>query len=490
MTKHLPLALMILASSVLGCTEMPVKNEIYDRLSWHRPGGFQDSLLVGTLEVFENRETQTGRMIPLFVAVTPALVRDSLQEPIFIIDGGPGIGVSHQAYFYTELDTTYRRYHDIVFVDARGTGRSSPLHCPALQSKRSPAEYFSHPFPQEELEACLEMYRDSVDLNFYQTKYLVEDLEEVRRWLGYDQINLLGISFGGKVALMYMDRHPSSIHRVVLHAPDGPNIDHLSMRGRSGQQALEVLFQYCREDPACHAQYPNLSQEFQALMARLQESDLTTEVAVDDSLQAVHLAWPPVAAKIVEMLYEDLSYIQIPFIIHEAYLENYQPLLEAMHVTSTDTNYFYADGMWLSNVCAEDVPQAIINYDAAETATFLGDYIYQTRRDACRYWPVTPADESAYASVVSDIPTLILSGQLDPVTPPETGAEIAGRLSQSRHIILPYMGHMIAALSNMGCYDTYVLSFLEGREDQASVDCFDEMKPMPFKVAAMQDGSE
>ncbi|MCB0851528.1 MAG: alpha/beta fold hydrolase, partial [Bacteroidetes bacterium] len=373
-----------------------------------------------------------------------------------------------------------------VYVDVRGTGRSAPLNCLDIQTKSSPEEHFSHPYPKQELEACLEMYRDSIDFNFYKSTYIVEDLEEVREWLGYEKINILAISFGGKVSLMYMDRYPNSISRVALHGPDAPNIDYVSHRGRYSQRALDIVFTYCEEDSLCHANYPNIKQEFDALMNRLKKGTITQEITIDDSIHQIELSWPPVAGKIANMLYSDASYIQIPFIVHEAFKENYEPLLDAFDLTNTETSFVFADGMWLSNICGEDLPEATRNYDEAEKESFLGDYIYQTRKDACDSWPVNPADENLYKSVVSDIPTLILSGHVDPTLPPETGAKIASGLSNSQHIIIPYMAHGFPELSNLDCYDNYVLSFLEGREDQLNVDCFDEMKPGAFRVLAKE----
>jgi pimeloyl-ACP methyl ester carboxylesterase len=471
----------------MGCSKSSDENGIFDRLSYYQPEGYKDSLLVGTLKVFENRDDRKGRKIPLHIAVTPALVRDSLKEPIFIIDGGPGIGVSHQSYFYTEIDTAYRRYHDIVFVDVRGTGKSQPLHCFELQTKASPQEHFDNPYPKEELKACIEMYQDSIDFNFYQTKYIVEDLEEVRKWLGYKKINLLGISFGGKVSLMFMDQYPNSINRTVLHAPDAPDLDAGSHRGRYAQKALNLLFDFCYKDSLCNSNFPNIKQEFEILMKRIQEERVRVDIGTTDTVYSIELSWPPIASKIAGLLYEDASYTQIPYIIHEAYLENYNPLFDAFDIYNTETDYFFADGMFLSNICAEGIPRAIREYDVKEKDSFLGDYIFQTRKVACASWPVKSVNESIYKSVISDIPTLIISGQLDPVLPPETGATISKHLVNSQHIVIPYMGHIFTELSNLDCYDTYVISFFEGQEGSLDKNCFDEMKPNPFKLPPTKD---
>ena len=479
--------LIIIISVSMSCSVKKEEQQLFKKLSYWKPDGFKDSLLIGNFEVFEDRETNSGKKISLSVAVTPAMVRDSLKEPIFIIDGGPGIGVSHQSYFYTEIDSTYRRYHDIVYVDVRGTGNSNPLHCPALQTKSTPQEHFLSPYPTEELEACIRQYKDSVNFNFYKTKYIVDDLEDVRQWLGYDKINLLGISFGGKVSLMYMDQYAESVHRVVLHAPDAPNIDHVSKRGRYGQRALNKLFDLCEEDSLCKSEYPNIKEEFFELMSRLKNNKIQKEIIVDDSPHQITLSWLPIARKLANMLYHDHDYVQIPYIIHEAYLENYNPLFEAMQLSKSDTRYFMAYGMWLSNICAEDIPQASLNYDEAEKETFLSDYLYQTRKTACDSWPVDPVEQSSYNSVVSDIPTLLVSGEIDPTLPPETGEEIVSSLSNGHHIIIPYMGHMFTDLSNIECYDNYVLAFFDNNEAMLKSDCFKTMKPKPFKLASAID---
>ncbi|MEP2671189.1 MAG: alpha/beta fold hydrolase [Cyclobacteriaceae bacterium] len=482
MKKYIIGTYLLLLAICYGCSTGQQEPHLFDQLSYHQPDGFTDSLLVGTLSVYENNEAQTGNKINLFVAVTPALVRDSLMEPIFIIDGGPGVAASNQSYFYTEIDQSYRRYHDIVYVDARGTGRSNPLHCPEIQTKSSPQEYFEHPYPKEELEACIERYRDSVDFNFYQSKYMVDDLEAVRQWLGYDKINLMGISFGGKVSLMFMDRYPNSTHRVVLHAPDAPHIEYVSKRGRYSQRALDELFNLCESDSLCSSNYPNFRSEFKGVMERLRGSTIKQTIEWNGADQEIELRWPAIAEKIANMLYTDDQYVQIPYLVHEAYLENYDPLLEAMSITNTETDYFYADGLWLSNVCAEDLPVAADHYDKSEKESFLSDYVYATRKYACDQWPVQPADSLDLTAVVSPIPTLLISGHFDPTLPPETGREIVKHLSNSKHIIIPYMAHMLGDLSNIECYDRYVLAYFDGADDQIDTDCFNEMKPGPFKL--------
>lgn len=482
-TRTLGIYLLILLT-YFSCHKKKQERRIFDHLSYYQPEGFKDSLLVGSLTVFENRDTQEGRKINLNITVTPAIEKDSLMEPIFILDGGPGVAATNQSYFYTEIDQSYRRHHDIVYVDVRGTGKSNPLHCQEIQTRSNPQEYFENPYPIEDIEACIKRYQDSVDFNFYKSKYMVDDLEEVRQWLGYNKINLMAISFGGKVSLMYMDRYPNSINRVVLHAPDAPHIDYVSKRGRYSQRALDELFLLCKKDSLCSTNFPNFKNEFNSVMQRIKERQITQKIEWNGDDYEIELQWSPIAEKIAKMLYSDDQYIQIPYLIHEAYMENYDPLLQAMNITNTETNYFFADGLWFSNICAEDLPIAKENYDESEKESFLGDYIFSTRKYACDLWPVQPLDRKDLDPIESDIPTLLISGHFDPTLPPKTGADIVKHLSNSQHIIIPYMSHMLGDLSNIQCYDRFVLAYFESRSDQLSTKCFKKMKPQPFKTTA------
>ncbi|MEQ9402860.1 MAG: alpha/beta fold hydrolase [Cyclobacteriaceae bacterium] len=477
---------ILIIAGLLACSKDQSKPLIFEKLTYYQPEGFQDSVLTGVLEVFENRDESKGRKIPLFIAVTPALKRDSLKEPIFIIDGGPGVAVSNQAYFFTEEDDTYRQYHDIVYIDARGTGRSRPLHCIEIQTKRSPAEHFEKGYPEDEVLSCVEALKDSVDFNYYGTRYIVEDIEEVRQWLGYEKINIYGISFGGKVSLMFVDRYPEVVNRVVLHAPDAPNIAYTVNRGKWSEQSLKKVFDYCLKDSLCSSNFPEIIREFDALKNRLQTNQIITEVQFNDLTITLNMLWFPVAAKISSYLYDDYTYSQLPFIIHEAYLENYDPLLGMFNLQDTSTTYLFADGMFLSNICAEEIPHA--EPVADELKTFLGDYTYRIRKEACDNWPVTPVDRSMYLPVKSDVPTLIISGGFDPTFSLETGAEIASTLSNSRRVIIPYMGHMLGNLSHLECYDQNVLRYFDGAE--LDVDCFNEMLPASFMISQVEDSGK
>lgn len=475
---------LLLVGGQLACSTTDSRDgpRIFELLSYHQPERFEDSLLVGTYHVFEDRAAGAGRKIPLYIAVTPALDRSNLKEPIFMIDGGPGLGVSHWAFFFTEIDSLYRRYHDLVYVDVRGTGQSSPLHCHELQTKSTLQDHFEDPFPVDDLDACLNRYADSVNFNNYNTQFIVDDLDEVRAWLGYDKINLFGLSYGGKVALSYMDQYPHSIHRVVLQSPSLPTSNNQLLRATWSQQALDKLFDKCLKDSACHKAFPDIKSEFLQVQARIKNELVVAQFGpgTDDTIS---LSWHPIAHKIYSLLYTDSGYRRLPFLIHEAYKGNYEPFLDEFH-SSQEPAVRFADGMFLSVICAESIR---IDADASNIHnTFLGDYIYQTRLAACNLWPVTDKSSAFSEPVTSEIPTLIISGALDPVTPPETAREILRHLKNGRHIIAPHMAHVFTELSNIECFDTYVVAFFAGTEGAMDKGCFESMTPKPFQITAVE----
>jgi pimeloyl-ACP methyl ester carboxylesterase len=398
-----------------------------------------------------------------------------------MIDGGPGVGVSNWIYFYTEEYENYRKYHDIVFIDVRGTGRSQPLHCIELQTKKSPQEHFGETYQLEELNDCIQNYSDSIDFNNYNTQYIIEDLDEIREWLGYKKVNLYGVSYGGKVALVYMNTFPNSIHKAVLHAPSLPWINNHIERSIYAQQAVELLFERCMDDTSCFEAYPHIADEFRELQMRIENEPLKLKVGVDNDKEII-IEWGYIAEKIFSMLYTDSEYIHLPYIINEAYNENYDPLLSEFNFERTEPNLFFADGMFLSVICSEEI-KLDTDIDQSYNDTFLGDFTFKQRLSACDNWPVEDISDQYSEGIFSDIPTLVFTGALDPVVSSKVvDAYVSKNLTNVNHIVLPYMGHMLSNLSNIDCYDDYIVSFYNGTDENFDMTCFSNMKPQSFKL--------
>src|SRR5205814_10058067 len=178
------------------------------RVKPSRLPGIDEKLLCGQLTVFENRLTRTGRTIDLNVVVLPAFDQKKKAEPLFDLAGGPGAAATEGARFYAEQGKEYRR-RDVVLVDQRGTGKSNPL---SLPEKKTPQDYLSEMYPVDYVKRLRQTLERRADLTQYTTSIAMDDLDDVRDWLGYDRINLIGVSYGTRAALVYLRRHPQLVH--------------------------------------------------------------------------------------------------------------------------------------------------------------------------------------------------------------------------------------------------------------------------------------
>src|SRR6266487_7101069 len=171
-----------------------------------RLAGIDEEELCGKLTVFENRQTRTGRTIDLNVVLLPAFDPKNKAEPLFDLAGGPGVAATSRAIFYATEGREYRRKHDIVLVDQRGTGQSNPLT--AEPKKKTPQDYLTEMYPVNYVKNLRRTLEQRADLTQYTTSIAMDDLDEVRSWLGYERINLLGLSYGSRAAVVYMRQHP------------------------------------------------------------------------------------------------------------------------------------------------------------------------------------------------------------------------------------------------------------------------------------------
>src|SRR5215510_11211236 len=207
----LPICLFLLSASVEAATRT-----IYQKLKPCKIEGLQTEVLCGTMSVWENRTAKTGRKIDLYMVVLPAQNPNPAPDPVFYINGGPGYGSAGAATGMGQFLGEIRNQRDIVLVDQRGTGKSHPLHCPLPGSDDDLQGYVRTLFPMEVLRACEPKLAAEADLTQYTTEIAMDDLDEVRAWLGYERINVFGGSYGTRAAQAYMRQHPEHVRSAVL----------------------------------------------------------------------------------------------------------------------------------------------------------------------------------------------------------------------------------------------------------------------------------
>lgn len=432
----------------------------------------------GQLEVFENRETNSGRKISLNIAVIPAISRNPLPDPLFFIPGGPGEAATETYLLVYSAFNRLNQKRDIVLVDQRGTGGSNPLKCTMADAGEGSGEMSSEEDTKTVIEECVAQLDG--DLRFYTTQYAMQDLDEVRQALGYPQINLYGASYGTRAAMEYVRQFPDKVRTVILDGIAPPNWVLGPTAAADGQRAIEAIFDRCQEEPACAKAFPNLADEFQSLLAQVEASPV--EVQLDHPLTGEPTSFTLDRDTFANTLhlfsYTPETAVLIPLLIHSTYEEqDYHHFAALALSTFSNVEQSISNGMRFSVLCAEDVPYFP---QQVNTQGYLGDFVVSTFSEICAYWPTQPVSPEFHNPVVSDVPSLLLSGEADPATPPANGELAAQTLSNSQHWIVPGMGHINIY---RGCIPNLATDFI----GQASFEginsaCVQDIASMPIFV--------
>ena len=442
----------------------------------------------GKYEVFEDREARRGRKIALNVLVLPALTDKPSAAPVFFLAGGPGQGAAQIAKgagpdFMQEI----RRTRDVVFVDQRGTGESNNLNCDLYGDGSSLQPYFDELFPPAKVRECRQRLEKISNPALYTTSIAVDDLDEVRRALGYEKINLWGGSYGTTAALAYLRHYPQQVRSVVLEgvAPLDSKLPLPFARG--AQQALDRLIQDCAADETCHKAFPDFRAEFAAVMAKLDKGPVSFEMTnpVTKKSERVHMSRGVFGERLRLLLYSpDLSSL-VPLLIHEAYKNNFAPFASLAQYMTRLIAGQVAQGMYFSVTCPEDALLITEQEVARDTAnTFIGDYRVRVHLKACEQWPRgrVPAD---FTSVLkSDVPVLMLSGDVDPATPPQYGEALARHLSNGRRVVIPNTPHSYGGKCVNGIIEEFIS---KGSARDLDVSCVNQTRRPPFMTEFPKD---
>lgn len=439
--------------------------------------GFKEEVLCGSLRVWEDRAARAGRTIDIHVAVVPALRREKAPDPLFLLAGGPGQGARKYAALIPAAFREVRRGRDVVLVDLRGTGASNPLDC----DPGDPLAMLADDRP--DLSSCRAKLK--ADPRFYTTEPAVDDLDDVRAALGYERINLWGGSYGTRAALVYARRHPERVRSVVLDGAAPFEIRLPLHNARNAQRALDRLLADCEADPRCRAAYPALRSEISALLASLEERPAAAAVRHPVTGRPVDLTVTRAtfASGLRGMLYTPTHASLIPYVIHAARQGDFSPFAASALETAAWSTDTMSLGLTLSVLCAEDVP-AITDEAAAREVrgTFLGRSEIDIWREMCAQWPHGPRPADVERVRPLRMPALILSGDLDPVTPPRWGEAMKAHFPGARHVVVPGAGHNT---SMTGCVPDLIAGFVAaGSAGGLDAACVNKVRRPPFVIDA------
>ncbi len=426
-----------------------------------------------------------GATIRLPVAVRRAAA--GAPDPLLLAQGGPGGDAFEVFSLLVQPNSALSTSRDIVIFNQRGTPYAEPeLTCPetdaALADILAADSEEGERLYNEAMAACYDrLVAEGIDLSAFNSLENAADVPFIARALGYDEYNFYGVSYGTLLGLHLMRNHPEGLRSVILDSVVPPDVNFLSEIAASEDRVFGEVFAACAVNPACAAAYPNLEARFYALVAQYDQNpvDLTltdpeTARDYDTTLDGRGLR-----SVLYQLLYVPRMAAVLPRVIADIeggdlrYLEAMWPLLVF--------DQLLAEGMYNSVICAEDadIDMATVPLDELrpEIAATAADDL-QSIIDGCARWQVEPLPASVDDPVVSDIPTLLLSGRFDPVTPPAFAAVAAAGLSNATNLVDPTAAHGVAFQNE--CVNGIILDFLADPGAPPDSRCLAAAEPPAF----------
>ena len=329
-----------------------------------------------------------------------------------------------------------RRDRDVVLVDQRGTGGSAPLKCD-LRDMTNAQQVLGEEIPAARLRACREQLLQTADLTQYTTPIFADDLDDVRAALGYEKIDVFGASYGTRAALVYLRQHGSHVRTIGLEGVVSPGYRFPLSFSRALQSSIDQIIDRCEATTACQQGYPDLRKEFDALLVRLDKEPAKADVTVGESRQTVVISKGLFVSTLRPALYVPQVISAFPLMIHRAYEGDWSIYSAVALQVRTAIDKAVNRDLTISVACSEDVPgttEAMI--ENATAGTYLGDYQVRQYQNYCKEWPQGSVPADFHAEIHSDVPALLISGALDPVTSLAVSRETARDLSKSQTVVL------------------------------------------------------
>jgi len=432
----------------------------------------------GSFRVYEDRKAKAGRVLKLDVVVLPALQKASEPDPVFVFAGGPGQNVAWHVGGWAKH--WMRQTRDIVLVSQRGTGGNNRLDCDLPGSDDNLQGYLKPIFTVPAFRDCLKKLQQRANLRHYSTPEAMDDVNDLRKALGYKKINLYGSSYGSRAELVYIRRHPETVRSAIMNSVAPIAFKNPLFHASGAQSALEKIFDLNDAKPARRAVFGDLRMKFRTVMERLNNkpAEATVKHPTTGKPVKVRLSREAFAEALRVIMY--YSHADVAMLIDQAYQGNFDPFAQRGMMQNRALRNSLAMGMLLCVTCAEDVARIEPDEIKRETrGTFLGDGRVSRQIEVCKFWPKSDLPDGYGEPVRSDVPALFFSGMLDPVTPPKWGAEAARHMSHGTHVVGPGSHGQSG-----GCILAIMREFLTNPDRPVDTSCIDKLEPAPFHIPA------
>jgi pimeloyl-ACP methyl ester carboxylesterase len=440
-------------------------------------------LTCGFVEVPENRSKPGDRSIPVHFVHARATGDAPQPDPIFFLGGGPGQDSTSEAGPMIWRNRARLELRDLVVVDQRGTGRSNPLDCFDHRTgdgvEAVLALFSGGFFDADGYRLCVKELADKADLTQYTTTASVEDVEAIRRALGYPKINLMGGSYGTRWALEYMRRRPGSLRGAVLLGVAPPSELLVERVASDFQRDLEALVTACENEQACARAYPEFGEHLREVLETVRGQPVEAGVRVEGKTIPVTMNYEQLVTAMRFMFYSVHQAAALPSLIEAAVKGDYDPFANRLAGLSIPLHDSIAEGLWASVKCAEELP--FIDYERAKrrsAGTVMGTLRLDSEREICSVWPRGEIPPDFNDPVESAVPALLIAGEFDTAAPLELAQKAVPHLSNGLLVRMANRSHW-----GLGgpCIDGIVDRFLKN----ASVEglhtaCASETERPPF----------
>jgi len=453
----------------------------------------------GYLTVPEDRSQPNGRAIKLAVAVFHSDNPDKIATPLIYLEGGPGgSALEYLSLTFNDRYAELLKNQDIILFDQRGVGRSQPaLDCKEItdltMNTLDQVLTVDEAVKQgnEAAAACANrLAGEGIHLGSYNSAENASDVNDLRIALGYDKLDLYGISYGTKLALTIMRDHPEAVRSAIIDSIFPPQITN-SAAPVNFERSLNVLFKGCAADEACNKAYPDLEKVFYDTIDQLNANPVSFQIVDASTAQKrdVKMDGDSFAGTIFQALYASEVLSELPKSIYDVHNgdTSFLSLWTQLEIAQLDA---VSTGMNYAVQCTEELAfdtTASIDAILAKINPKLQGFARRSGTDdsqigLCSVWNKAKPNPIENEPIKSDIPTLVVSGEYDPITPPEYGKETAANLSHSYFFEFPGMGHGVIPSSD--CALSIAQAFLKDPNTKPDSACIADMKEPAFNTGA------
>lgn len=441
----------------------------------------------GYLTVPEDRANPAGPTIQLAVAI----VRNNnpAPDPVIYLSGGPGSAALPEIVSMAQSYGSFLGNRELIAFDQRGTGASKPfLGCPEsfAQTQNAMGQFLTREEKvQEEVEAMLRcrerLVKEGVNFAAYNSAASAADINDLRIQLGYNQVNLFGISYGTRLALTAIRDFPATIRTAILDSVYPPQVNLFTEMPANANRAFTTLFEGCKANLHCNANYPDLENTFYQVVVELNAHPITLNTVnssgkrvsiIVDGNEFIH--------ELFRLLYTTRLISELPAMIHDTKQGDYALLtqMERRRLT-VGTNFSY--GMYFAVECSEEIPFTTLE-EVKQTResypkldTFFQGILENTPKifELCAALGVKKPAVIENEPVVGNVPTLLFSGEYDPITPPKWGELVGGTIQPSYFYQFPGTGH--ATITRGSCPYTIIRQFLNDPNSFPDASCLNTM---------------